>query len=86
MGDTVRLAFKNPNYVDVFRWEANRSYRTSVKADWYKGLDTEQQRLLQCVYRWDIVVEHRDRARSQVFLEIEVAKPKQATLAQLLFY
>lgn len=86
MDNTVRLRFKNPTYINPIRWRENKNYRTAVKTEWYKGLDNAQQNLLQSVCRWDFVVVDRERARSEVYLEIEVAKPKQATMAQLLFY
>lgn len=86
MNDIIRLRFKNPTYIRPEQWKSSKDLRTRVKVDWYNGLDTAQQNLLQSVYRWDIVVVDHDKARSEVFLEIEVAKPKQATMAQLLFY
>lgn len=82
----LRLRFKNPAYINAVRWRENLNYRTDVKTAWYNSLDTAQQNLLQTVYRWDFVVVDRERARSEVYLEIEVVKPKQATMAQLLFY
>jgi hypothetical protein len=84
--NVIRLRFKNPTYIRPEQWKSSRDLRTRIKQDWYNSLDTAQQNLLQSVYRWDIVVVDYVKARSEVFLEIEVAKPKQATMAQLLFY
>lgn len=82
----IRLRFKNPTYIRPEQWKTTLNLRTRVKQDWYNGLDKGQQDLLKSVCRWDIVVVDHERARSEVFLELELATPKQATLAQILFY